>query len=418
MNNTLILSKAHHIELSGNDRRQHVLITGKPSTGVTTFFTDLILQDISKSGRVIVFDPYGDIADKILGDLTEDQLKQTVYADIGNKEYPIGLNLFQAVDDDDRREVANTVINLIYTLYDPNRTGIIGPRFDHAVRNAVMTILYDEKSTFIELVRCLTDKAYVDKILPKIKDPLVKNYWTKQIAQTSDFHKSEVLDYVVSKFGRFVTDSKIRNIVGQSETSLDLKELIDKKSILIFELSKLRSDNEAMKIVSEILLLKLNIALKNRADKSEPVALYMDEVENYSGGKLVELLRTGRMQGVNLTLITQRIADTESILRKELLRTGTLVAFRLSTDNATIIAPEFHKNISPDRICMLKKYHMFVRTLKEGNPVVYEEINNELPDLKPISRSPQEITTMKLEKTKEFGVHIVKAEAEIAKRLI
>lgn len=101
----------------------------------------------------------------------------------------------------------------MYKLFDPNKTGIIGPRFEHAIRNAMLTVMYDPGATFIEVVRALTDANFVQELLPKVQDPIIRRYWTDQIAQTSDFHKSEVLDYIVSKFGRFVTNKMIRNII-------------------------------------------------------------------------------------------------------------------------------------------------------------------------------------------------------------
>ena len=131
----------------------------------------------------------------------------------------MGLNMMEADNEDQRHFMAQSIISLMYKLYDPNRTGIIGPRFEHAIRNAMLTVMSVPGTSFIELVRCLTDESYVQEILPQVTDPVVRRYWTDQIAQTSDFHKSEILDYIVSKFGRFVTNKTMRNIIGQSKSA-------------------------------------------------------------------------------------------------------------------------------------------------------------------------------------------------------
>ncbi len=413
---SLILNESPHIELSEHDRRRNIFITGLPSTGVSTYTTGLIFQDIDNRLGTIILDPYGYLSTKILSQMSQVQLEKTAYFDLGNIDYPIGLNLFQAKKDDDKREIANTVIDLIYALYDPTRTGIIGPRFDHAVRNAVLTVLHDEQSGFIELVRCLTDKAYVDKLLPKISDLTIKNYWTKQIANTSDFHKSEVLDYIVSKFGRFVTDPKIRNIVNQTESGLDFDNLLNDKKLIIFDFGKFINDFEALKILSEVILTKLSLSLK-RVNRENDVSLYVDEVDLFSSSKLAELLRYSNNYRINLSFITQRAAELETNLRNELLRSGTVIAFRLSSNDAKVLAPEFHKNISIDHLCMLNKYHMVIKTLKNGNPVIYEEINNEKGDYKELSKSMKELEELKLEKTKVYGRPHLAVEAEIAKRM-
>src|SRR5260370_32565461 len=102
----------------------------------------------------------------------------------------------------------------------------------------MLTVMSVPGSTFIEIMRVLTDPKFVQELLPKVEDPIVRRYWTDQIAQTADFHKSEVLDYITSKFGRFVTNKLIRNIIGQSKSSFDLREVMDTNKILLINLSK------------------------------------------------------------------------------------------------------------------------------------------------------------------------------------
>ena len=150
----------------------------------------------------------------------------------------MGFNMLEAHTEQQRHLVVTSVIGLMYKLFDPNKTGIIGPRFEHAVRNAMLTCMYQPGATFMEVVRALTDQNFVQELLPKVEDPVIRRYWTDQIAQTSDFHKSEVLDYIVSKFGRFVTNKMIRNIIGQSESAFNFREAMDTKKILLINLSK------------------------------------------------------------------------------------------------------------------------------------------------------------------------------------
>ncbi len=417
MAHSLILNHARHITLSSQDRAQHVLVSGLPSTGVTTFLIDLIMQDIANDTPVFVFDPYGDIANRILSLLSAKQLADTAYIDIGNAAFPVGINLFEADTDEDRREVVNSVVDMLYELYDPGRTGIIGPRFEHAVRNAILTIMYDKGSTFTELVRCLTDQAYVEKLLPKITDPFVKNYWTKQIAQTSDFHKSEVLDYIVSKFSKFVVDKKIRNIVGQSVSTLNFSQILANKKIILLDMSAVRGDYEATRILQEMLLLKLTKTLRDRKNK-EAVSFYVDEVLDYPSHRVKELLRSGRREGISLICTTQQISEIDIFLRKELLKAGTLISFRQSTDNASILAPEFHtKSVNVDQLCMLKRFHMAVKTLQQGNPVINEEVSTEQAFSNREGKDQQEIEKIKVAQRKQYGKDVREVEKEIAIRM-
>jgi len=144
----------------------------------------------------------------------------------------------EAKTEDEKYFVANSVINLMYKLFDPYKTGIVGPRFEHGVRNAMLTAMAEEGNTFIEVVRIMTDSNFVQELLPKVTDPMVRSYWVDQIAQTADFHKSEVMDYTVSKFGRFVTNRLMRNIIGQSKSAFSFRQVMDEGKILLIDLAK------------------------------------------------------------------------------------------------------------------------------------------------------------------------------------
>lgn len=412
MDNTLYLNRAHHIGLSAHDRRQHILISGIPSTGVSVFTVQLLLQDIQNGQKVILLDPYGDKIDNLLSRLSDEQLKNTAYIDAGNAEYPVGLNLFETGNDQDKYKVAQAVLDLMYSLYDPGRTGIIGPRFENALRNAVMTVLYEGKCTFIELMRCLTDEAYVKAVLPEVTDPFIKRYWSSQMSGSAK--SSEVLDYIVSKFGRFIFDSRVRNVIGQTSSTFSFPDLLMEKNTILINLNKLRSEAEQMKIISEIILLKLNYFLTSRTEDDPGIALYIDEVERYSGGTLSNILKTGRNYGLTITGISQRIADAEPLLRSELLRSGTLISFRLSSVDAEFLAPELHMRMTKDQLCMMKKYMTVIKTLKDGNPVIYEQVNTEaLADKKPLT----DIEKYKEEQLKKYGRKASEAQEDIFVRL-
>jgi hypothetical protein len=177
----------------------------------------MILQDIEEGKGVCFIDPH-DTVEKLLEMIPPSRAEDVIYFNPADTDAATGDEYYGGSDRGAKAFCVSSIINLMYKLYDPHKTGIIGPRFEHAIRNAMLTVMSEPGATFIEVVRVLTDARYVQELLPKVKDPMVRRYWTDQIAQTSDFHKSEVLDYIVSKFGRFVTDKMMRNIIGQSES--------------------------------------------------------------------------------------------------------------------------------------------------------------------------------------------------------
>lgn len=374
MSNALVLSDNNHLVLEPKDRLHNLLIAGLQRTGKTTFFIDLILQDIAHHKPLILFDPYGDISEHVIQNTPEEHLGEIAYIDVGNPDYPIGINLLS--EEGDNHVMIQSFIELLYDLYDPNKTGIIGPRFEHAIRNALLTIMYGKNPTLIDLVRCLIDKDYLEKLLPAVIDSIIKNYWQKQIAQTTDFHKSEILEHVVSKLSPFVTDNKIRNIVGQKKSSFDFSQLIAEEKIILLNFGGFVHVPDALKAIGGIALLKLLAFARKRCGlKNKEIGLYIDEATMWPISSLIDLLRNSRKFALQITIATNRLSETKEQLRNELFRIGSLISFRVATSDAKILAPEFHSHMTTDDLCMLHAYTAYVKLIHQDNPQPAQLIN-------------------------------------------
>ena len=128
---------------------------------------------------------------------------------------------------------------MLYKIYDPNRQGFMGPRFEAWFRNAALTVMADpEGGTFIEIPKVFTDDEYLKKKFKHVKDPVIQDFWTGEMAQTDAHSKSEMLGWFVSKFGAFANNEIMRNIVGQKKSAFNLREMMDEGKILFVNLSK------------------------------------------------------------------------------------------------------------------------------------------------------------------------------------
>ena len=361
-----------HMKL--NDRRRHMYIVGKTGTGKSEFLKQMILQDIEEGKGVAAIDPHGDFVEDVLELMPPERAEDVIYFNPSDRERPMGLNIMEAYSEEQQHFMVSSIINLMYKLYDPHRTGIIGPRFEHAIRNAMLSVMSRENSTFIEVVRILTDENFVKETLPFIKDPIVRRYWTDQIAQTSDFHKSEVLDYIVSKFGRFVTNKTMRNIIGQPQSAFDFRKAMDEKKIILCNLSKGVLGEEDAKFLGLILVPKILTAAMSRADvpmeKRDDFFLYVDEFQNYATEDFAVILSEARKYKLNLIVANQYIGQIDEDVKNAVFgNVGTIVSFRIGVTDANFLQHEFAPIFSETDLTNVEKYHIYMKTIVDNEPM-------------------------------------------------
>ncbi|MEK7513563.1 MAG: type IV secretion system DNA-binding domain-containing protein [Patescibacteria group bacterium] len=361
------------VHLSDDDRLRHIYIIGKTGVGKSELLTDLIMQDIRAGKGVCFIDPH-DTVEKILEMIPPERAEDVIYFNPSDTDRPMGLNMLEASTEEEKHFVATSIVGLMYKLYDPHKTGIIGPRFEHAVRNAMLTVMVDKGSTFIEIVRCLTDAKFVQEILPRVKDPIIRRYWTDQIAQTSDFHKSEVLDYIVSKFGRFVTNKMMRNIIGQSESAFNFRKVMDEGKILLINLAKGRIGEENSQFLGLILVPKILMAAMSRQNVPEeqrkPFYIYVDEFQNFATPDFAQILSEARKFGLSLTVANQFIGQMEEEVKNAIFgNVGTLVSFRVGVTDANYLQHEFQPTFSETDLINVERFNAYVKTIVHNEPV-------------------------------------------------
>lgn len=410
------------IYLGDSDRERHMYIVGRTGTGKTEFLKTMILQDIRAGRGVCVIDPH-DLAEELLGYIPPERAEDVIFFDPSDEERPMGLNLIEAKTEQERHMATNAVIGMMYKLYDPHKTGIIGPRFEHAIRNAMLSVMDAiPGGTFIEVVQSLQRPEFVQEMLPRIKDPLVQRYWTDQIAQTSDFHKSEVLDYIVSKFGRFITNKTIRNIIGQSKSGFDFREAMDQKKILIVNLSKGKLGEDNSNFLGLVLVPRLLAAAMSRADipieQRVPFYMYVDEFQNFATPDFATILSEARKYKLNLTVANQFTSQMEEEVKNAVFgNVGTLISFRVGTADANFLSHEFAPTFSEADLLNIERFNVFVKTIVRNEPVpsftmdVTKDISAEKKMYNPkMAEAVKQLSRLK------YGKDVKIVEGEIAER--
>jgi len=411
-----------NIYISEEDRMKHMYIIGRTGTGKTELLKSMILQDM-RAGRGLCFmEPHGEGIEELLELVPPERAEDVIVFDPSDNEKPLGINLLQVRNYEEIYTVASAIINLMYKLYDPHKTGMVGARFEHAVRNAMLTVVAEPGATFVEVVRVLTDSKYVQELLPKVKDPIVKRYWTDQIAQTSDFHKSEVLDYIVSKFGRFVTNRMIRNIIGQSVSTLDFRSAMDTGKIVFLKLSKGLLGEEDANFLGLILVPKVLQAALSRQDipreQRRPFYFYVDEFQNFATPDFAQILSEARKYALGLVVANQFVSQLDEQVKEAIFgNVGTLMSYRVGVPDANMLQHEFAPTFNETDLTNIEAQNVYVKSIIKGSPVppfsmnVWRDLKTERSGgSKEISRMIKELSRLR------YGRDVEEVEDSIARR--
>jgi type IV secretory pathway TraG/TraD family ATPase VirD4 len=346
---------------------------GKTGTGKTTLYQNMVLQDI-KAGRGVCFvDPHGEAIDYILARIPKNRIEDVVVFDPSNLDFPSGLNLLEWKTEADKDFLVSEAIQIFYKIFDPEQTGVIGPQFEHWMRNAALTVMADpEGGTLLEIPKLFVDKNFEMHKRKFLKDPVVIEFWEKQMAKTADFHKSEMLNYFSSKFGRFMTNNMMKNIIGQKQSAFSISDILDGEKILLVNLSKGKVGEVNAQMLGLILMTKLQLAILQRAhipaEKRHPFYLYVDEFQNLLTDAFISMLSESRKYGLSVHLTNQYIAQLPENIRNAILgNVGTLVTFQIGAVDADFLKKEMQP-LNENDLQNVPLRHFYIKTVIDGTP--------------------------------------------------
>ncbi len=370
--NNVFREKVKAICFNRDDRRRHSYILGQTGTGKSWLMVRMLIQDIYNGDGVCFVDPHGQTAEMILERIPPERADDVIYFNAGDFERPFGLNIMEYYNEQHKHQIVNSFIALLIRLFDPHNQGYVGPMMQQAVRNSMLTAMSVEGSTLIEVVRILQDEDWVrERWVPVIKDDMVRSYWTEQIAKTDAKTKSESLGYFISKFDKFTTNLAIRNIIGQSQSSFDFRDVMDKGKILIVNLSKGAIGDENMSFLGLLLVQKLLAAALSREDVPEDQRkdffFYADEFQNFATDEFASILSEARKYRLNLTLAHQYIGQLPENIKSAVFgNVGSLFITRCSNEDAQFLEPQFETYVKATDIINQSLAHYYVKMLNNN----------------------------------------------------
>lgn len=335
------------------ERFRHLYVSGQTGTGKSTLLLNLALQDIEAGAGVAVLDPHGDLVEALLGRIPPDRADDVVLVDPADPIAVTGVNLLEGESPIQREYVVSELARMFYSLFDPNRTGIIGPRYESWLRQAALLLLAnpDEPSSFLDISTVFVDPAVRKHLVDGITDPVLAEFWRGEMAQTSDYHKSEVLGWFRSKFEVFRTSALVRNVVGQARSTVSFGDVMADQRILLVNLSKGLLGDYNSALIGHIVFSRLWSAALERAAvparERRDFFIYIDEFQNMTTDSLPAVLSEARKFRVGLTLANQFFSQVPELTREAIMgNVGSRITFRLGPKDAEPFAhwlgPDVH----------------------------------------------------------------------------
>ena len=329
-----------------DDRFRHAYMIGKTGTGKSTLYQNMALQDIHAGRGVCFVDPHGEAIDFLLGAVPRNRIDDVVLFDPSAQDAVTGMNLLEWKEPEEKDFLVSEAIQIFYKIFDPDQTGIIGPQFEHWMRNAALTVMAQpDGGTLLDIPRLFVDKQYEQRAVSHVADPAVLEFWGKQMARTSDFHRSEMLNYFSSKFGRFVTNSTMAAIIGQRKCAFSIADAIAHEKILLINLCKGKIGETNSQVLGLILMAKLQAAVMARASlppAERPACyLYVDEFQNVLTDAFIGMLSESRKYGLAVHLTNQYTAQLPEKIRSAVVgNVGTFICFQVGAADAAFLKTE------------------------------------------------------------------------------
>lgn len=409
------------IRLANADRQRHMYVVGQTGTGKSTYLENLALQDMLEGRGFAFVDPHGDTAEKLLSMVPKERTEDVIYFCPADMDYPMGLNMFEFHSPDQKDFLIQEAINMLYKLYDPQHQGIIGPRYEHLFRNAALTIMADPNGgSFVDMPKLFRDSQFVEQKLKYVTDQNVLEFWRKEMPQaqrSNDF--GEVVSWFVSKFGAFLSNEMMRNIIGQTKSAFNLRNIMDDGKILLVNLSRGRTGDLNSKLLGMIFVMKFEAAAMSRADVPEEYrkdfCLYVDEFQNFSTDSFADILSQARKYHLNLIVANQFTTQLSEEIRDAVFgNVGSVVTFRVGTNDSEFLAKQYAPVFDTDDLQFLPNYNTAVRMMIGGVPVQPFSMAT-MPQLG--SPNPQLADALKQLSSAKYGRPKATVEAEIFKRM-
>ncbi len=399
-----------------DDRRRHMYIVGKTGMGKSTLLENMIFSDIQSGKGVAVIDPHGDLAEASLSFVPKSRTNDVILFDPADREFPISFNMLECANLGQKDLVASGVLGVFKKMFADSW----GPRLEHILRNTLLALIEAGNQSLLGILRMLADKKYRAEIVAQVKDPVVLSFWNDEFGAWQPKQVTEAVAPIQNKVGQFLSSSLVRNILGQTKSSFDVRHAMDNGKIIIVNLSKGKIGEDVSALLGAMFITKFQIDVMSRADIAEKdrkdFYLYVDEFQNFATGSFGTILSEARKYKLNLTVANQYLAQMEDEVKDAIFgNVGSMMSFQVGYDDAKYLSDQFGGEdfITPEDIGTLPKYQIYARVMMNGMPSPVFSANT----LAPPKHTPSEKQLQKVIKVarEKYSTPRAKVEERILK---
>ncbi|KKR24168.1 MAG: ATPase [Candidatus Peregrinibacteria bacterium GW2011_GWE2_39_6] len=369
------------IRLKNEDRFRHFYVIGQTGTGKSSILQVMIRQDLCEGKGLCIIDPHGSLIEDILPFIPRERADDVIYFNPGDLERPLGLNLLEADSDEEKDWVASEAMNIMIKLFDEE---VFGPRIQDYFRNGCLTLMASpEGGALTDMVRLFTDDDYQKERVKHVTNPIVKSFWDHQMAKTGAREKQEMIPYFAAKFGQFVTNGMMRNIIGQTHSAFDFTDVMNNQKILLMNLSKGETGEINSKLLGLITVARLQMSAMRRQkmgkEERKDFFLYIDEFQNYVTESIESILSEARKYRLGLTIAHQYLAQLENSAQKKGAKqvslkdavfgnVGTIMSYKIGAQDAEFMAKEMAPVFSEQDLVNMDKYKGVIKLSIDTQP--------------------------------------------------
>ncbi|MDO4526721.1 MAG: TraM recognition domain-containing protein [Candidatus Saccharibacteria bacterium] len=408
------------IYLGENDRRRHMYVIGQTGMGKSVFLENLAFQDMCDGKGFAFIDPHGDAVEAILKRVPEERIDDVIYFDPADIEHPVGMNMFEFTSEDQKDFIVQEGISMLQSLFDPTNQGFFGPRGQHMFRNAALLLMSDPRgATFIDIPQCFTDPEFVKSKLKYVTDKAVYDYWTKEFpASQKSSDAGEVITWFASKWGPFLSNTIMRNTLGQVKSGFNIREIMDNKKIFLVNLSKGRLGDINANLLGMIFVMKFQQAAMSRQDipehERQDFCLYVDEFQNFATDSFESILSEARKYRLNLIVANQFMTQLTDKIREALLgNVGTIICGRIGVTDADLMVKAFTPTFTAEDLTKTPNHAAIAKVMMFDMPSTAFTMNLPAPMGEP---NDQLMDSLKLLSATKYAKTRKEVEKEIQER--